>query len=71
MNEQKINFPVYSALFHVVDNLILTRGNLSYKIDRIIGDTNDINLEIRNEERLKNKLFKEIVKNYNSRIDRL
>lgn len=70
MNEQKINFPVYSALFHVVDNLILTRGNLSYKIDRIIGDTNDINLEIRNEERLKNKLFKEIVKNYNSRIDR-
>lgn len=34
-----------------------------------MGDNNDINLEIRNEERLKNKLFKEILKNYNSRID--
>ena len=27
-----------------------------------MGDTNDLNLEIRNEGRLKNKLFKEILK---------
>ena len=35
-----------------------------------MGDTNDLNLKIRNEGRLKNKLFKEILIRYNQRIDK-
>ncbi|MGC9517488.1 MAG: hypothetical protein ACP5C3_07315 [Methanomicrobiales archaeon] len=69
MNQQKYKFPAYSSLFHVVDGLIIMRKNLSYKIARIFPDTNDENLKILNEPRLKKKIFKEILKRYNTRIE--
>ena len=69
MINNKHLFPAHSALFHVVDDLIFVRDNLAYKVNTIMGDSNDINLEIRDEKRLKNILFKTILKNYNQRIN--
>lgn len=68
MINNKHLFPAHSALFHVVNDLIFVRDSLAYKVSTIMGDSNDINLEIRDEKRLKNILFKSILKNYNQRI---
>lgn len=69
MFEQKHSFSAYSSLFNIVDNLIFVRSKIAHKVDWIAADTNDLNLNIRNEGRLKNKLFKEIFTKYNQRID--
>ena len=69
MFEQKHSFSAYSSLFNIVDNLIFVRSKIAHKVDWIAADTNDLNLMIRNEGRLKNKLFKEIFTRYNQRID--
>lgn len=67
MIDQKFSFSAYSSLFNIVDNLIFVR-KIAHKVDWLMGDTNDLNLKIRNEGRLKNKLFKEILSRYNKRI---
>ncbi|CEL24786.1 hypothetical protein [Methanobacterium formicicum] len=69
MLDLKHSFSAYSSLFNIVDNLIFVRSKLAHKVDWIVGDSNDLNLKIRNEGRLKNKLFKEIFTRYNQRID--
>lgn len=69
MFDQKHSFSAYSSLFNIVDNLIFVRSKIAHKVDWIAADTNDLNLTIRNEGRLKNKLFKEIFTRYNQRID--
>ncbi|HHY00967.1 MAG TPA: hypothetical protein GX531_06325 [Methanothermobacter sp.] len=69
MFDQKHSFSAYSSLFNIVDNLIFVRNKIAQKVDWITGDNNDLNLKIRNEGRLKNKLFKEILTRYNQRID--
>ena len=69
MLEEKYSFSAYSSLFNIVDNLIFVRKKIAHKVDWINGDTNDLNLKIRNEGRLKQKLFKEIFARYNQRID--
>lgn len=70
MIDQKHSFSAYSSLFNIVDNLIFVRNKIAHKVDWITGDTNDLNLKIRNEKRLKNKLYKEILIRYNQRIDK-
>lgn len=66
----KYAFPAHSALFHCVDGLIFTRHGFAHKTVKILSDENDRNQKIRNEKRLKDKLFREIMYNYNRRIDR-
>ena len=70
MIDKKYGFSAYSSLFNIIDNLIFVRSKNTYKVDWIMGDTNDLNLGIRNEDCLKNKLFKEILIKYNKRIDK-
>lgn len=70
MAEKKFNleYNAHSALYHCVKGAIVTKGNLSRKIVRIEQDTNNRNMEINNEKRLKENLFKEISRRYNERI---
>ena len=68
-NEDDISFPAYSALFNYVDESIFIRNKISNKVQTILNDTNDLNLKINNEKRLKSILFNEIKDKYNSRIN--
>jgi len=76
MDEENINkffnysFPAHSALYHSVKGMIFTRDNLSYKVIKILPDRNDRNKKIMNPKRLKEKLFRTIMKMYNQRIDK-
>ncbi len=75
MNEDIIShfshpIPAYSALYHCVDDMIFTKGKYAYKITNIFKDRNGRNKPILNPERLKDKLFREIMKRYNERIDK-
>jgi hypothetical protein len=62
-------FPAYSALYHTVKGLIFMRGSFANKVISLLPDENDRNLKIRNEKRLKEKLFNNIMRSYNDRID--
>lgn len=66
--EDKYSFPVSSAVFNTVDNLLFIKDSLSYKVKFVYNDQN--NLKVRDEERLKKILFHEIMIRYNSRIDK-
>ena len=44
------------------------RGDLAYKVTRLLNDENNKNLKIHNERRLRERIFKEIMKRYNMRI---
>ena len=68
IDRESFSFPAYSALYHCIDGAIFTRGAFAHKITRILPDENDKNLKISNEKRLKEKLFREIMSNYNQRI---
>lgn len=65
---KNISYPVSSALFHVVNNLIISRDNISFKVNKIFPDEDKDNLNVNNELRLKKYLFMEISKRYNTRI---
>jgi len=66
--KDNFSFPAYSALYHCIDDLIFTRGAFAHRITNILPDENDRNLKILNEKRLKEKLFREIMSQYNQRI---
>jgi len=68
--EDKYTFPVYSALFNSVEQLVFIRDNLSFRVKRLFSDTNHLNLEIRDEKRLKSILFQEIMKRFNTRVSK-
>ena len=63
-------YPAYNALYHAVKGLIFLEGDYAHKVTNIRNDENDRNLKISNEKRLKNRLFKEIKRIYNVRIDK-
>lgn len=65
----KYPFQAHSALYHAVKGLIFMRGNFAYQVSTVLKDTNDRNLRICNEERIKERLFGEILKRYNKRIE--
>lgn len=68
MDDFKVPFAAYSALFRAVNNSMFINDKLSNKISWLFNDKNDSNLEIFNEKRLKEILFKEIKLLYNDRI---
>jgi len=70
INKTKYTFPAYSTLYHTVKGLIFMRGDFAYKVTYLLRDENGKNLKINNENRLKNKLFNEIIRRYQSRIDK-
>jgi hypothetical protein len=63
-------FPAYSALYHTVKGLIFMRGSFAHKVTYLLLDENNRNLKISNEKRLEDKLFNEIIRAYNARIDK-
>ena len=68
MYDYDYDFSAYSALFNVVDNSIFIRDRLANQVNYIYADKNKENIKIHNIDRLKKILFKEIQKDYNSRI---
>ena len=66
---KNITYQGSSALFHVVDNLILNREGLSYKINKIYPEDDKSKLNVYNKLRLKQYLFSQISKKYALRID--
>lgn len=68
--EYNYSFPVSSAVFNTVDNLLFIEDSLSFRVKLLYDDQNNLNLEIRDEKRLKKILFNEIMVRYNSRIDK-
>lgn len=69
MSFNNISYQINSALFHVVDNLIITREGLSFSVGKIFTEEDKSVVKINNELRLKNYLFSEISKRYNTRIN--
>ena len=69
MQNDKVLFSAYSALFNNVDNSIFMREKITNRVMWIYKDENNINLKINNETRLKENLFKKIQTEYNSRIN--
>lgn len=67
-SNKNIPYQVNSALFHVVDNLIISRNNLSFRVNKIFPEIDKASYKINNELRLKKFLFSEIFKKYNTRI---
>lgn len=70
MENDKVIFSAYSALFNNVDNSIFMRKKITNKVMWIYKDDNNLNLKINNEKRLKENLFKEIQTLYNNRINK-
>ena len=64
------SIPVHSALFRVIDGMIFNSGKTSFRINKVLEDTNDLNKDINNESRIKDKLFNEILRKYNARVDK-
>jgi len=64
----KHSVPSSSAIYRVIDNMVLNKGNLAFKISNIFPDKNGLNIPIQNEERIKSILFDEIKRRYNNRI---
>ena len=69
MDDFKVPFAAYSALFRAVNNSMFINDKLSNKIVWMNSDKTDANMKIFNEERLKSILFKEIKSLYNDRIN--
>lgn len=69
MDDFKVPFAAYSALFRAVNNSMFINDKLSNKIVWMNEDQSDENLEIFNEERLKTILFDELKLLYNDRIN--
>lgn len=69
MYSEGYDFSAHSALFNVVDNSIFIRDKVANQVNYIYPDKNGMNLEINNEERLRNIIFKEIQYAYNNRIN--
>lgn len=69
MDDFKVPFAAYSALFRAVNNSMFINEKLSNKIVWMNNDKTDENLDIFNEERLKTILFEEIKTLYNDRIN--
>ncbi len=69
MEDFKVPFAAYSALFRAVNNSMFINERLSNRIVWMNNDRTDSNLEIYNEQRLKSILFEEIKLLYNDRIN--
>lgn len=69
MEDFKVPFAAYSALFRAVNNSMFINEKLSNKIVWLNKDKADSDLPIYNEKRLKDILFKEIKSLYNDRIN--
>ena len=69
MDDFKVPFAGYSALFRAVNNSMFINDKLSNRIVWMNEDKTGENLEIFNEERLKTILFDEIKLLYNDRIN--
>lgn len=66
----KFLFPAYGALYHAIKGLIFMRGDFAHRVAALIVDENDRNLKIKNIGRLRSKLFSQIIRNYNARVDK-
>lgn len=62
------DFSAYSALFNTVNNSIFIRDGVANKVTTIFQNKYEQKVKIRNEIRLKNLIFDEIMNRYNSRI---
>ena len=69
MEDFKVSFPAYSALFRAVNNSMFINDKLSNKIRWLNDNKRDVDLPIYNEKRLKSILFNEIRFLYNDRIN--
>ena len=69
MDDFKVPFAAYSALFRAVNNSMFINDKLSNKIVWMSNGNKEVNMEIFNEKRLKSILFKEIKSLYNDRIN--
>lgn len=70
MDDWNLEYNAHSALYHCIPGLITTRSKTAHQIMKVFPDKNGKNLEIQNEDRLKEKLFAEIKSMYNSRIQK-
>ncbi len=68
MEDFKVPFSAYSALFRAVNNSMFINDKLSNKIVWLYNSKRDVDLPIYNEKRLKSILFNEIKILYNDRI---
>jgi len=62
------SFAAPQAPFHTIEGLLVVRNKLSYRISRVLEDTENRNLPILNEARLVEILSNRIVALYNNRI---
>ena len=58
MYSEGYDFSAHSALFNVVDNSIFIRDKVANQVNYIYPEKNGMKLEINNEERLRNIIFK-------------
>ncbi|MHA1757292.1 MAG: hypothetical protein ACTSVV_11020, partial [Promethearchaeota archaeon] len=63
------NYAAGSSVYHVSEKLIFNKDKLAFQISKIFADYNKINIKVNNEDRLKARLFKEIMEKYNKRIN--
>ena len=62
-------FSAAQAPFHTVEGLLVVRNKLSYRISQMLQDTAGRNVEVNNEPRLAETLFRRVFMLYNRRID--
>lgn len=68
VRNDSLSFSAYSTVFDKVDDSVFIRDKIANKVRWINNDQNDLNLNINNENRLKEILFNEILLMYNQRI---
>lgn len=69
VKNDNLTFSAYSTVFDKVDDSVFVRDKIANRVRWINKDQNDLNLEINNENRLKEILFNEILFRYNSRVE--
>ena len=70
MDDNKVSFVAYSALFRAVNNSMFINDKLSNQVFRLYENKTGNGLKIYNEKRLKSILFKDIQRLYNDRIEK-
>jgi len=68
MSMDSYEFSAYSALFNTVNNSIFIRDGVANRVTSIFPNKFEQKLTVRNEFRLRNILFEEIMNKYNNRI---
>lgn len=69
-NKLTYSFPAHNAIYHAIDEMIFMRDDFAHKVIKILPDENNRNKKIINIQRLKEKLFRRIMRLYNQRIDK-